>query len=105
MHGMCLTVRQFLKAFNRCEVITCASDGCASRRSACWWVIVQVFDQYIIKYFASVVALLVYAAPVYLKDAHRSMEESTQDYIRAMRLLQNTSKCALRAQPDCFLLC
>lgn len=59
---------------------------------------VQVFDQYIIKYFASVVALLVYAAPVYLNNSHRSMEESTQDYIRAMRLLQNTSKCAFHAR-------
>jgi hypothetical protein len=54
-----------------------------------------MFDQYIIKYFASVVALLVYAAPVYLNNKSRSLEESTQDYIRAMRLLQNTSKCAI----------
>lgn len=28
----------------------------------------QVFDGYIVKYFASVVALLVYAAPLYFRD-------------------------------------
>eukprot|EP00884_Botryococcus_braunii_P014828 jgi/Botrbrau1/23346/Bobra.0051s0006.2 len=63
-----------------------------SHLSAFLRFIQQVFDQYLVKYFASVVALLVYAAPVYLNDKKRSMEESTQDYIRAMRLLQNTSK-------------
>lgn len=55
---------------------------------------VQVFDGYFVKYFASVVALLVYAAPIYLKDpsARGNQDDLTQDYIRSMRLLQNTSK-------------
>jgi hypothetical protein len=55
----------------------------------------QVFDGYFVKYFASVVAMLVYAAPLYLRDpATRGMsrDDITQDYIRAMRLLQNTSR-------------
>ncbi|DBB16523.1 TPA: hypothetical protein ACH3X3_014788 [Trebouxia sp. C0006] len=54
----------------------------------------QVFDGYFVKYFASVVALLVYAAHIYLKEpAQRgSRDDITQDYIRSMRLLQNTSK-------------
>ena len=54
----------------------------------------QVFDGYFVKYFASVVALLVYAAPIYLKDpsTRGSQDDLTQDYIRSMRLLQNTSK-------------
>ena len=54
----------------------------------------QVFDGYFVKYFASVVALLVYAAPIFLKEpAQRgSRDDITQDYIRSMRLLQNTSK-------------
>ena len=54
----------------------------------------QVFDGYFVKYFASVVALLVYAAPIYFKEpAQRgSRDDITQDYIRSMRLLQNTSK-------------
>ena len=54
----------------------------------------QVFDGYFVKYFASVVALLVYAAPIYLKqpDQRASRDDITQDYIRSMRLLQNTSK-------------
>jgi hypothetical protein len=59
----------------------------------CGLVWLQMFDQYIVKYFASVVALLVYAAPIYLNHGEgRSVDESAQDYIRAMRLLQNTSK-------------
>ena len=54
----------------------------------------QVFDGYFVKYFASVVALLVYAAPIYFKDpsARGNQDDITQDYIRSMRLLQNTSK-------------
>ena len=54
----------------------------------------QVFDGYFVKYFASVVALLVYAAPIYLKAPGQrgSRDDITQDYIRSMRLLQNTSK-------------
>ncbi len=55
----------------------------------------QVFDGYFVKYLASVVALVVYAAPIYLRDPtmRGSRDDITQDYIRAMRLLQNTSKC------------
>lgn len=54
----------------------------------------QVFDGYFVKYFASVVALLVYAAPIFFKDPGQrgSRDDITQDYIRSMRLLQNTSK-------------
>lgn len=53
-----------------------------------------MFDGYFVKYFASVVALLVYAAPIYFKDpsARGNQDDITQDYIRSMRLLQNTSK-------------
>ena len=55
----------------------------------------QTFDQYFVKYFASVVALLVYAAPLWARPAaaRGSRDDITQDYIRAMRLLQNTSRC------------
>lgn len=51
-------------------------------------------DGYFVKYFASVVALLVYGAPLYFRDPAKrgSQNDITQDYIRAMRLLQNTSR-------------
>ena len=54
----------------------------------------QIFDGFLVKYFASVTALLVYAAPIFFKDpsTRGSQGELTQDYIRSMRLLQNTSK-------------
>lgn len=54
----------------------------------------QVCDGYFVKYFASVVALLVYGAPIYFQDPSKrgTQDDITQDYIRAMRLLQNTSK-------------
>lgn len=54
----------------------------------------QVFDGYFVKYLASVVALVVYAVPIYLRDPtlRGNRDDITQDYIRAMRLLQNTSK-------------
>lgn len=54
----------------------------------------QVVDGYVVKYFASCVALLVYAAPIYFRDPklRGSRDSITQDYIRAMRLLQNTSR-------------
>lgn len=57
--------------------------------------LLQVFDGYFVKYFASVVALLVYGAPIYFRDPSKrgSQDDITQDYIRAMRLLQNTSRC------------
>ncbi len=55
----------------------------------------QCVDQYFVKYAATAVALLVYAAPLWLRDAGQrgSRDDLTQDYIRAMRLLQNTSRC------------
>ncbi|CAL8463002.1 g2536 [Coccomyxa elongata] len=54
----------------------------------------QVFDGFAVKYMASAVALLLYAAPLYFKDPSKrgSQDDITQDYIRAMRLLQNTSR-------------
>jgi ABC-type uncharacterized transport system fused permease/ATPase subunit len=55
----------------------------------------QCLDGYLVKYGASAVALLVYAAPVYLADPStrsKSQEQRTADYIRSMRLLQNTSR-------------
>ena len=56
---------------------------------------VQVIDGYFVKYGASCVALLVYAMPIYLRDPRLrgSQDDITQDYVRAMRLLQNTSRC------------
>ena len=55
----------------------------------------QCCDQYFVKYTATVVAMLVYAAPLWARDAgtRGSRDDLTQDYIRAMRLLQNTSRC------------
>lgn len=55
----------------------------------------QILDGYLIKYGASVVALLVYAAPLYARRGGPRQDQGdvTQDYIRAMRLLQNTSRC------------
>lgn len=50
------------------------------------------------KYAASVVAMLVYAAPLYAASnggalaSKRDRDDVTQDYIRSMRLLQNTSR-------------
>ena len=50
------------------------------------------------KYAASVVAMLVYAAPLYVASnggalaSKRDRDDVTQDYIRSMRLLQNTSR-------------
>jgi len=62
----------------------------------------QCVDGYLVKYGASAVALLVYAAPVYLAASSSggggldggaaSQEQRTADYIRSMRLLQNTSR-------------
>ncbi len=61
----------------------------------------QVFDGFAVKYMASAVALLLYAAPLYFKDPslRGTQADITQDYIRAMRLLQNTSRqvCLLPA--------
>ena len=54
----------------------------------------QIADGYFVKYFASCVALLVYAAPIYAADpaARGDQARLTGDYIRSMRLLQNTSR-------------
>ncbi|PNW72668.1 hypothetical protein CHLRE_15g637761v5 [Chlamydomonas reinhardtii] len=54
----------------------------------------QVADGYFVKYFASVTALVVYGLPIYFQDPSRrgSQGELTRDYIRSMRLLQNTSR-------------
>jgi hypothetical protein len=54
-------------------------------------------DGFFIKYLASVIALLAYAAPLYFRDPSlsRNKDDTTQDYIRAMRLLQNTSRSAI----------
>ena len=53
-----------------------------------------VADGYAIKYAASVVALLVYAAPLYFAapSARGSRDDITQNYICSMRLLQNTAR-------------
>ena len=53
-----------------------------------------VADGYVVKYAASVVALLVYAAPLYFAPpaARGSRDDITQNYIRSMRLLQNTAR-------------
>lgn len=54
----------------------------------------QILDGFFVKYLASVVALMAYAAPLYFRDPQllRSKDDITQDYIRSMRLLQNTSR-------------
>lgn len=56
----------------------------------------QLADGYFVKYAASVVAMLVYAAPLYVASqggtVQRNRDDVTQDYIRSMRLLQNTSR-------------
>lgn len=54
----------------------------------------QILDGFFVKYLASAVALLAYAAPLYFRDPRMrgSRDDLTQDYIRAMRLLQNTSR-------------
>lgn len=64
------------------------------RLSALQRFLQQIADGYCIKYFASVVALLVYAGPIYFKDPamRGSQGELTGAYIRSMRLLQNTSR-------------
>ena len=62
-----------------------------ARLSAFQRFVQQVADGYFVKYAASVVALLVYAAPLYAtagRGERRSQDDVTQDYIRAMRLLQ-----------------
>lgn len=54
----------------------------------------NIADGYLVKYFASVTALLVYAAPLYFQSpaVRLSQGELTRSYISSMRLLQNTSR-------------
>ena len=54
----------------------------------------QIMDGFFVKYLASVIALLAYAAPLYFGDPAltANKDDATQNYIRAMRLLQNTSR-------------
>ncbi|GAB4818949.1 hypothetical protein N2152v2_005995 [Parachlorella kessleri] len=66
-----------------------------SRLSAFQHFVQQVLDSYFVKYLATVVALGVYALPLYLREgpaAKVGAGEVAQDYIQAMRLLQNTSR-------------
>ncbi len=74
----------------------------------------HIADGYCVKYGASVVALCVYAAPVYLMDpgARPSTGQLTADYIRSMRLLQVRTRggvplcsacCACSAMPATLL--
>ena len=74
-----------------------------ARLSAAQRFVQQVFDGFAVKYMASAVALLLYAAPLYFRDpsSRGSRDDITQDYIRSMRLLQNTSRCAVD-KDSCF---
>lgn len=65
-----------------------------SRLSALQRFVQGILDGYLIKYGATLVALLVYALPLYEARGRqqRDIGDVTQDYIRAMRLLQNTSR-------------
>ncbi|KAF8072505.1 abcD2 [Scenedesmus sp. PABB004] len=65
-----------------------------SRLSSFQRFLQQIADGYFVKYFASCVALLVYAGPLYFMrpDARGDQGQLTADYIRSMRLLQNTSR-------------
>lgn len=65
------------------------------RLSAMQRFLQQILDGFFIKYMASVVAMLSYAVPLYFRRnaATGSRDDLTQDYIRATRLLQNTSRC------------
>lgn len=61
-----------------------------SRLSAFQQFVQGVLDGYLVKYGATVVALAVYAANSH--DVATSQGEATAHYIRAMRLLSNTSR-------------
>eukprot|EP00775_Hariotina_reticulata_P002919 gene2919-3206_t len=65
-----------------------------SRLSSFQRFLQQIADGYFVKYFASCVALLVYAGPIYFMkpSARGDQGQLTADYIRSMRLLQNTSR-------------
>lgn len=62
-----------------------------SRLSSFQKFIQQVADGFTIKYTASVIGLLVYAAPLYYSKETRDSKQLTGDYIRSMRLMMNTS--------------
>lgn len=66
-----------------------------ARLSAFQQAVQQVLDGFFVKYGATAVALVVYGLPIMLggkKGQTRNTGQATQDYIRAMRLLGNTSK-------------
>ena len=83
-----------VKHFERKKKTTTAVQVRHGRLSAFQRFVQQVFDGFAVKYMASAVALLLYAAPLYLRDPslRGSRDDLTQDYIRSMRLLQNTSR-------------
>eukprot|EP00250_Pteridium_aquilinum_P005835 c15863_g1_i2 orf=28-1446(+) len=62
-----------------------------SRLSAIQRFLQQVADGYLVKYTASIVGLCVFAAPFYFSKQKDNLL-STGEYIRAMRLMMNTSK-------------
>ncbi|KAH7295618.1 hypothetical protein KP509_27G057600 [Ceratopteris richardii] len=62
-----------------------------SQLSAAQRFLQQVADGYLVKYTASVVGLCVFAAPFYFNSKNEGLL-STGEYIRAIRLMMNTSK-------------
>eukprot|EP00271_Cylindrocystis_brebissonii_P004309 TRINITY_DN15947_c0_g1_i1.p1 TRINITY_DN15947_c0_g1~~TRINITY_DN15947_c0_g1_i1.p1 ORF type:complete len:753 (+),score=122.92 TRINITY_DN15947_c0_g1_i1:336-2594(+) len=62
-----------------------------ARLSAFQRFIQQVADGYMVKYAASVIGLLVYAAPIYFNKNPGNTSTLTGEYIRAMRLMMSTS--------------
>lgn len=51
----------------------------------------QVADGYAVKYLASVIGLCVFAAPFYFVKEQSDSKLSTEEYVRSIRLLMNTS--------------
>lgn len=62
-----------------------------SQLSAFQRAVQQVADGYLVKYAASIIGLTIYAAPIYFNRHRGASKPLTGDYIRAMRLLMNTS--------------
>ena len=52
----------------------------------------QIGDQFLAKYGATIVALSVYGLPFFLSQRQVSVQQRSRDYIKSMRLLQNTSR-------------
>lgn len=54
----------------------------------------QIFDGFFVKYMASVACLIIYALPLHRRRAKERGTQGTltQDYVRSIRLLQNTSR-------------